>query len=89
MHVWDGLPESAVLHRSPDGRVASLKHTVVAGFLGGGRFYTREEAACLLLNSPPSAMPVTRWQFDHQSLFCSSHAGEAMQDAPEVSAVGV
>lgn len=89
MHVWDGLPESAVLHRSPDGRVASLKHTVVAGFLGGERFYTREEAAWVLLNSSPSALPMTRWQLDHRSLFCSNHPSEAMQDAAEVSALGV
>ena len=59
MHVWDGLPESAILERAPDGRVAVLKQTVVAGFSRGGRFYTREQAAFVRGGHAPCRLPVT------------------------------
>ena len=51
VHVFDGLPDSVVQQRTPDGRVAALKETIVAGFLHAGCFFTREEAA-LILNCP-------------------------------------
>ncbi len=44
VHLLDGLPESLVLARAVDGRVAVVKKAVVAGFVRNGRFYTREEA---------------------------------------------
>ncbi len=46
IHVLDGLPEALILARSASGRVTAVKGTVVAGFVRGGRFYSREEAAC-------------------------------------------
>ncbi|MDO9599367.1 MAG: hypothetical protein Q7J47_16745 [Azoarcus sp.] len=44
-HLLDGLPEEVVLARDPGGRVLSVKSTVVSGFVRGGRFFNREEAA--------------------------------------------
>jgi hypothetical protein len=45
IHVLDGLPAEWVITRDSFGRVIAVKGSVVAGFLCGGRFYTREEAA--------------------------------------------
>ena len=45
VHVLDGLPDDVVISRSGAGRVVAVKGSVVAGFVLGGRFYTREEAA--------------------------------------------
>jgi hypothetical protein len=44
-HLLDGLPEEVVLTRNPAGRVATVKSSVVSGFVLGQRFYTREQAA--------------------------------------------
>jgi hypothetical protein len=48
IHLLDGLPDEVVLARSSNGRVASVKASVVAGFVRSGQFYSREEAGrCL------------------------------------------
>lgn len=47
IHLLDGLPESWVAVRDASGRVTQTVAGVVAGFLHGGRFYSREEAARL------------------------------------------
>lgn len=44
-HLLDGLPDEVVLKRLPGGRVASVKESVVSGFVHNGRFFTREDAA--------------------------------------------
>ena len=44
-HLLDGLPSEVVLSRRPDGRVASVKPSLVSGFTLDGEFYTREAAA--------------------------------------------
>ena len=44
-HLLDGLPSEIVLSRTAQGRVASVKPTIVAGFTLDGEFYTREAAA--------------------------------------------
>lgn len=44
-HMLDGLPDEVILARDISGRVASIKSSVVSGFLRVGRFFTREEAA--------------------------------------------
>ena len=44
-HLLDGLPDDVVMVRDVSGRVASVKSSVVSGFLRMGRFFTREEAA--------------------------------------------
>jgi hypothetical protein len=44
MHLLDGLPDEVVLCRSPAGRITAVKATLMAGFLRGERFYSREEA---------------------------------------------
>jgi hypothetical protein len=45
VHVLDGLPEELVVSRHASGRVASVKASLVSGFVRSGRFYTRERAA--------------------------------------------
>lgn len=44
VHVLDGLPSALVMQRSSSGRVVAVIDSVIAGFLRGGRFYTRNEA---------------------------------------------
>ncbi len=44
VHLLDGLPSEVVVERSSIGRVAAVKSSLVAGFLLGSQFYTREEA---------------------------------------------
>ena len=44
-HILDGLPQAVVAVRAPSGRVMAVKSSVVSGFVRGGRFYTREQAA--------------------------------------------
>jgi hypothetical protein len=48
IHMLDGLPTEWVVKRDPSGRVTAVKGTVVAGFLSGGKFYTREQAALMV-----------------------------------------
>ena len=45
MHLLDGLPEAWIVERDPAGRVVACKSSVVAGFLLGDVFYTRNDAA--------------------------------------------
>ena len=45
MHVLDGLPPELVLTRTASGRVSAINNTVTDGFVRGGVFYTRDEAA--------------------------------------------
>jgi hypothetical protein len=45
IHRLDGLPARLAVQRTAAGRVCAVKETVVAGFIRGGRFYTREELA--------------------------------------------
>ena len=45
LHVLDGLPDELILARDLNGRVDTVRNSVVAGFLRGGVFYTREQAA--------------------------------------------
>lgn len=44
-HLLDGLPDEAVVRRSPLGRVLLAKSTLVSGFVRNGFFYTRAAAA--------------------------------------------
>jgi hypothetical protein len=46
-HLIDGLPHELVAARDAVGRVAALKDSIVAGFVRGGRFYSREDAGRL------------------------------------------
>ena len=46
-HLLDGLPDELVLARNTVGRVTKVVGSVISGFVHKGRFYTREEAACL------------------------------------------
>src|SRR5437870_4517149 len=44
-HLLDGLPPEAVLTRTEQGRIASVKPSIISGFTLNGEFYTREAAA--------------------------------------------
>lgn len=54
-HLLDGLPEDLVLARDAAGRAAALKDSVVAGFVRGDRFYSREEAGVIARGELPVA----------------------------------
>lgn len=49
-HLLDGLPEEVIIKRDPNGRVATVKSTLVAGFIRDGLFYDREQATSLMEN---------------------------------------
>jgi hypothetical protein len=44
-HLLDGLPSNLAVAKDGKGRITAIKPSVIAGFVRGGRFYTREEAA--------------------------------------------
>ncbi len=52
-HCLDGLPEELVSERDDRGRVIAVKQTVVSGFERDGCFYTREQAACVVVPPEP------------------------------------
>ncbi len=56
-HLIDGLPEELVAARDAVGRVAALKDSVIAGFVRGGRFYSREDAGRLASGEVSPACP--------------------------------
>lgn len=86
VHVLDGLPDSAVLQRAPDGRVAAIKQTVVAGFSREGQFYTREQAASMRQRTQPNALCATAWRQGHRFLFYSSDSASAWKECRRASA---
>jgi hypothetical protein len=49
-HLLDGLPAELVRARDEQGRVTRVKSSVLSGFVHEGRFYTRDEAAALLVS---------------------------------------
>ena len=48
MHLLEGLPPALVVARDAAGRVIAIQATVLAGFVRGDRFYTREQAAAFV-----------------------------------------
>jgi len=50
-HLLDGLPAEIVLVRDRRGRVTRVKASVVSGFVHGERFYTRDQAAAMLVSA--------------------------------------
>jgi hypothetical protein len=50
-HLLDGLPAELVLVRDEQGRVTRVKSSVVSGFVHDDRFYTRDEAAAMLVSA--------------------------------------
>jgi hypothetical protein len=44
-HTLEGLPDEVITARYTNGKVAKAKSTLICGFLKGGTFYTRQEAA--------------------------------------------
>jgi hypothetical protein len=49
-HLLDGLPAELVRARDEHGRVTRVKSSLESGFVHDGRFYTRDEAAALLVS---------------------------------------
>ncbi|MEE4300733.1 MAG: hypothetical protein V2J24_14940 [Pseudomonadales bacterium] len=45
MHLIEGLPDEWALAHDADGHIRVLKAEIACGFVCGGRFYTRAEAA--------------------------------------------
>ena len=45
IHLLDGLPGEWVISRDASGKCLGVKHSVIAGFMRDGIFYTREQAA--------------------------------------------
>lgn len=50
MHLLEGLPPALVVERDPRGRAIAVQASVMAGFVRGARFFTREQAAALVMN---------------------------------------
>lgn len=48
VHILDGIPDDLVLARDRRGAVSQVVGTMIAGFLRGHEFFTREEAAAAL-----------------------------------------
>ena len=44
-HTLEGMPEEVIIRRSPDVKIAEAKRSLVSGFVKGGMFYTRSQAA--------------------------------------------
>jgi hypothetical protein len=44
-HTLEGLPDEVVVARYADGSVAKTKKALIAGFLKGNTFHTRQQAA--------------------------------------------
>jgi hypothetical protein len=51
-HLLNGLPAELVLARNERGHVIRVKDSVVSGFVHDGHFYTRDEAAAMLVSAP-------------------------------------
>jgi hypothetical protein len=51
-HLLNGLPPELVLARNERGDVTRVKDSVVSGFVHDGHFYTRDEAAAMLVSVP-------------------------------------
>lgn len=45
VHLLEGLPDAWVVERNVDGMIKEVKRSVIAGFVRGGLFYTRQQAA--------------------------------------------
>ena len=50
MHLLEGLPSAVVAERDAGGRVTAILSSVMAGFVRGTQFFTREQAAALVMN---------------------------------------
>jgi hypothetical protein len=56
-HLLDGLPRELVLARSEHGHVTRVNDSVVSGFVHHDHFYTRDEAAAMLISAPEIDLP--------------------------------
>lgn len=50
MHLLEGLPSALVVKRDGRGRAIVIQPSVMAGFVRGTQFFTREQAAALVMN---------------------------------------
>ena len=56
VHLYEGLPSILFTDHGTGDKQKALKSSVVSGFVRGQRFYTRDEAAQILVLSEPSAV---------------------------------
>lgn len=49
VHLLDGLPEDVIISRDEENNIVSVKPSVIPGFVKEAVFYTREQAARLVL----------------------------------------
>lgn len=50
MHLLEGLPPALVVARDAGGRATAIRSSVMAGVIRGTQFFTREQAAALVMN---------------------------------------
>ena len=53
MHTIEGLPEHWIAERDASSRAVAIKETVIAGFVRDGCFYTRAQAASVVMAEKP------------------------------------
>ena len=56
VHVYEGLPSILFTGHGAGDKPKALKSSVVSGFVRGQRFYTRDEAAQVIVVSEPLAV---------------------------------
>ena len=56
VHIYEGLPSALFTNHGAGDKQKSLKSSVVSGFVRDQRFYTRDEAAQILVASEPLAL---------------------------------
>lgn len=50
VHLIEGLPDTWVVERDLNGMIQAIKQSVIAGFVRGDFFYTRQQAAQAVLH---------------------------------------
>lgn len=50
VHLLEGLPETWVVERDLTGMIKAIKQSVIAGFVRGNYFYTRQQAALAMFH---------------------------------------
>ncbi|NNJ93734.1 MAG: hypothetical protein HKP57_03210 [Halobacteria archaeon] len=64
MHLIEGLPECWIVARDETFKATAIKHSVVAGFVRDGCFYTRSQAAEAVL-AETSQYPLVPAEAEH------------------------
>ena len=57
VHMIEGLPESWIVQRDAASKATAIRHSIVAGFVREGCFYTRSQAAEAVLAETTRCQP--------------------------------